>query len=202
MGMFIVSYQIDVITFSGESLANFSDLLEAQKFYEANSSSLFVKVYSGDRSTHIKTFSNVNDFRVFVSKHSTVPGDTKEQPVDGNLKTLAALKKPRLSDVPPVALFAVGAAMSDGASKYGRFNWRETGSTSSVFYDAIIRHLTDWYNGEDYAHDSKVHHLGHIMASCAILLDSELHGKLNDDRDKSKPESLARNPQYWKNENL
>jgi len=198
MEMSIVSYQIDVITFSGESLVNFSDLFEAQKFYEANSSSLFVKVYSGDRSTHIKTFSNVNDFRVFVSQHSTVPSDDKEQPIDGNLKTIAALKKPRLSDVPPVALFAVGAAMSDGASKYGRFNWRETGSTASVFYDAIQRHLVDWYNGEDYAHDSKVHHLGHIMASCAILLDSELHGKLNDDRDKRNPESIARNPQNWK----
>jgi hypothetical protein len=104
--------------------------------------------------------------------------------VDTNLKTAAAAKKPKLSDVPPVALFALGAAMSDGKEKYGRFNWRETGSTASVFYDAMMRHLADWYNGEDFADDSKVHHLGHLMASCAILLDSSLHGKLNDDRQK------------------
>jgi len=120
-----------------------------------------------------------------------------EQTVDNNPKTLVALSKPRLSDVPPVALFALGAAMSDGASKYGRFNYRDTSVTSSVFYDAIARHLVDWYNGEDYAHDSHVHHLGHIMASCAILLDGELHGTLNDDRDMRKPESIARNP-TWK----
>jgi hypothetical protein len=117
--------------------------------------------------------------------------------VDTNLKTAAAAKKPRLSDVPPVALFALGAAMSDGKEKYGRFNWRETGSTSSVFYDAMMRHLTDWYNGEDYAHDSKVHHLGHLMASCAILLDSELHGQLNDDRQIYG--TISRNP-TWKSE--
>jgi hypothetical protein len=117
------------------------------------------------------------------------------KPVDSNLKTLAAIGKPKLSDVPPVSLFALGAAMSNGAEKYGRFNWRDTGTTASVFYDAIMRHLVDYYNGESYAHDSKVHHLAHIMASCAILLDSELHGNLNDDR-AMKP-SVSRNP-TWK----
>jgi hypothetical protein len=124
-------------------------------------------------------------------------GMITQELVDKNLKTAAALNKPKLSDVPPVALFALGAAMSDGASKYGRYNWRETGTTASVFYDAMHRHLADWYNGEDFAHDSKVNHLAHIMASCAILLDSELHGSMNDDRDKSKPESIARNV-TWK----
>jgi hypothetical protein len=120
-----------------------------------------------------------------------------KKPIDNNLKTLAAISKPRLSDVPPVSLFALGAAMSDGANKYGRFNWRDTGTTASVFYDAMMRHLADWYNGEDFANDSKVNHLGHIMASCAILLDSELHGNFNDDRDKRKSDSISRN-ETWK----
>jgi len=123
--------------------------------------------------------------------------DEKNSPIDANLKTAAAINKPRVSDVPPVALFALGAAMSDGATKYGRFNWRKTGSTSSVFYDAMIRHLVDWYNGEDYAHDSNVHHLGHVMASCAIILDSAAQNSLNDDRLKVT-ESVARSPELWK----
>jgi len=118
------------------------------------------------------------------------------KPVDSNLKTLAALNKPRLSDVPPVALFALGAAMSNGKDKYGRFNWRETGTTSSVFYDAMQRHLAQWYSGEDFAEDSKVHHLAHIMASCAILMDSEYQGSLQDDRDFNSPIPLTK-PLYW-----
>ena len=118
--------------------------------------------------------------------------------VDNNPKTAVAATKPRISDVPPVALFALGAAMSDGANKYGRFNYRDTSVTSSVFYDAITRHLVDWYNGEDYADDSGVHHLAHIMAGCAILLDGTLHNTLIDDRDKRKPQSISRNP-TWKN---
>ncbi len=117
-------------------------------------------------------------------------------PIDANLKTLAAINKPRLSDVPPVALFALGAAMSNGKDKYGRFNWRETGTTASVFYDAMQRHLAQWYSGENFADDSKVHHLAHIMASCAILMDSEFQGTLTDDRDTSGSSPLNK-PLYW-----
>jgi hypothetical protein len=128
--------------------------------------------------------------------------EDEKQPVDSNLKTLAALNKPRLSDVPPVALFALGAAMSNGKDKYGRFNWRETGTTSSVFYDAMQRHLAQWYSGEDFAEDSKVHHLAHIMASCAILMDSEYQNGLTDDRDFNSPIPLNP-PVYWiKNETI
>lgn len=119
-------------------------------------------------------------------------------PVDKNLKTLAAISKPRMSDVPPVALFALGAAMSNGKDKYGRFNWRDTGTTSSVFYDAMHRHLAQWYSGEDFAADSKVHHLAHIMASCAILMDSEFQGSLNDDRMEARPPiSQTEQREYW-----
>lgn len=111
----------------------------------------------------------------------------KSSLVDSNLKTAAAVGKPTLSAVPPVGLLALGAAMQDGCTKYGRFNFRQTGATSSIFYDAMMRHLLDWYSGEDFAPDSKVHHLGHIMASCAILLDCQLHKSLNDDRNKVGP---------------
>lgn len=103
-----------------------------------------------------------------------------------NLKNIAAIGKPTISDVPPIGLFSMGAAMSDGAKKYGRFNWRTTEVTSSVFFDAMMRHLLAWYMGEDHAQDSSVHHLGHLQAGAAIVLDAELYGVLRDDRDKSK----------------
>lgn len=104
---------------------------------------------------------------------------------DANLKTAAAVGKPTMSAVPPVALLALGAAMQNGVDKYRKYNWREAGASSSVFYDAMMRHLIAWYSGEDTAADSKIHHLAHLMAGCAIILDAELHGKLNDDRNGS-----------------
>ena len=106
-----------------------------------------------------------------------------------NLKTIASSNKPKTSPVPPIAIFALGAAMQDGANKYGRFNWRTSEVTASVFFDAMMRHLLMWYSGEDKASDSKVHHLAHLMAGAAILLDAIQTGVLIDDRDLDKENS-------------
>jgi len=105
---------------------------------------------------------------------------------DRNLKTAVAIKKPGISAIPPVAIYALGAAMQDGVNKYEKYNWRDAGATTSIFFDAMARHLFAWYSGETYASDSKVHHLAHLMAGCAIILDSELHKTLNDDRKASE----------------
>lgn len=101
---------------------------------------------------------------------------------DDNPKTAIGTTKPPLSCVPPVAIFHMGQAMKDGKEKYGLMNWREHRVSSSVYYDAAMRHLMSWWDGEDRASDSGVHHLAHAMACLAILLDAESTGQLNDDR--------------------
>jgi hypothetical protein len=114
-------------------------------------------------------------------------GTSSGKLADANLKTAAAVGKPKMSGVPPVALLALGAAMQNGVDKYGKFNWRTTSVTASVFYDAMLRHLLAWYAGEDFADDSEVHHLAHLMAGAAIVLDAEMTNKFNDDRNKVRP---------------
>lgn len=101
---------------------------------------------------------------------------------DDNPKTAVGLTKPPLSPIPPVALLHLGKAMADGRDKYGQMNWRESKVTYSVYYDAAMRHLMAWWDGEERAKDSGVHHLGHAMACMAILLDAQSVGMLNDDR--------------------
>lgn len=101
---------------------------------------------------------------------------------DNNPKTLIGLTKPSMFAVPPVALLHLGEAMKDGRAKYGLMNWREKKVSTSVYVDAIYRHLFAFIDGEDVASDSGVHHLGHIMACCAIILDASAQGALNDDR--------------------
>jgi hypothetical protein len=163
--------------------------------YSSSDNAFYCSLLDSDSVEY--NFTNISDL-IYEQSLFNYEEKSKTNLVDKNLKTAAAVGKPKLSDVPPVALFALGAAMSDGADKYGRFNWRDTGVTSSVFYDAIARHLVDWFNGEDFTHDSKVRHLGAIMASCAILLDAEFEGILNDDRMRSNNESVVRNQQFWK----
>jgi hypothetical protein len=99
-----------------------------------------------------------------------------------NRKYAAAASKPTLRAVPQVAVFALGAAMADGANKYGKFNWRDTDVDTDVFIDALYRHIAAYSEGEDFAPDSGIHHLAHVMAGCAILLDAAYTGVLTDRR--------------------
>lgn len=101
---------------------------------------------------------------------------------DGNPKTAIGSSKPPLHFVPPIAFFHLGQAMQNGGEKYGPFNWRESEVSASVYYDAMMRHIAEWWDCGDKASDSGIHHFGHAMACMAIVLDAESIGKLNDDR--------------------
>lgn len=101
---------------------------------------------------------------------------------DDNPKTRFGLRKPAMSSVPPAALIHLMRAMADGRRKYGLMNWREKNVSSTIYYDAAMRHLMAWFDGEQTASDSGVHHLGHAMACLAIILDAEAQETLNDDR--------------------
>lgn len=101
---------------------------------------------------------------------------------DGNPKTAIGATKVPLHLVPPSATHYTALAFKDGAAKYGPYNWREKGVSASVYYAAAKRHIDAWWDGEDLSPDALVHHLGHVMACCAIVLDAMSIGKLNDDR--------------------
>ena len=95
------------------------------------------------------------------------------------------MTKPPISLVSPIALIHCAMAMKNGAVKYGPYNWRDEKVSASIYIDAAMRHLLDWADGEEVADDSKVHHLGHAMACCAILMDAQAVNQLVDDRHKS-----------------
>lgn len=83
----------------------------------------------------------------------------------------------------PTTATALGClAFLDGALKYGRANWREIGVRSSIYYDALNRHMNAWFEGEDTDPDSGIPHLAHALGCLAILADAQAAGKLTDDR--------------------
>lgn len=109
---------------------------------------------------------------------------------DGNPKSLQGAKKYSLRYLPLPAAVEVNRALEDGAKKYGAANWRKTGVAASVYVDAALRHLAQWYDGgQKNAVDSGVHNLGHAMACLAILIDAESCGKLIDDRPEPCPDT-------------
>lgn len=102
---------------------------------------------------------------------------------DTNPKDRLGVQRPPLSTVSGPVLFEIGAAMLEGAAKYGRHNYRVVGVRSSVYFDATMRHLWAWWEGQDIDPDSGMSHVSKAIASLVVLRDAQIHGKVdNDDR--------------------
>jgi hypothetical protein len=101
---------------------------------------------------------------------------------DNNPKSLAGASRLPLHLVPPSATHHLAMAMADGARKYGPYNWRESPISVSTYISAAQRHMAAYWDGEQNAKDSGVHHLAHAMACFALLLDAESLSVLIDDR--------------------
>ena len=83
----------------------------------------------------------------------------------------------------PTTATAMGCiGLPEGALKYGRTNWRDSGVRASIYIDACKRHLDAWFEGEDCAPDSGSPHLTNALACLAIIVDAQAAGKLVDDR--------------------
>jgi Domain of unknown function (DUF5664) len=102
--------------------------------------------------------------------------------MDPNPKDRVSKGKVPLGLFPPTALIITAMALRDGAVKYGPYNWRDIPIQYSEYINAMLRHLMAIMDGEDIADDSGIDHLGHIIATAAILIDARCAGTLVDDR--------------------
>lgn len=98
-----------------------------------------------------------------------------------NKDEVGSLKAP-LRVVPPALIIQAAGPLSQGAERYGSFNWRSTTISLSKHLEAALRHLLAYQDGEDNAPDSGYSHLAHCAAGMAILMDAKAHGTLIDDR--------------------
>ena len=105
-----------------------------------------------------------------------------------NPKDICGIKKAPLSAVPMCVVAEIGVAMLEGACKYGRSNYRAIGVRGSVYFDATMRHLVSWWEGEDLDPDSAMSHITKAITSLIVLRDAMIQGKFTDDRPpRSKP---------------
>lgn len=90
--------------------------------------------------------------------------------------------KPQMfSLVPFDALDEILKGYHYGASKYSEHNWRK-GYKWSLSFDALMRHLTAWWEGEDKDPESGLSHLAHAGWHVLALLWFQLNAKGTDDR--------------------
>jgi hypothetical protein len=106
------------------------------------------------------------------------PHGTKET----NPKDAIGSNKAPMSTVPAGVLAEIGVAMLEGKAKYGAYNYRAMGVRASVYYDATMRHLMAWWEGEDTDPDSGMSHITKAITSLVVLRDAQRSEMVTDDR--------------------
>lgn len=101
---------------------------------------------------------------------------------DSNPKDAVGIKKAPLSTVSAPVMMEVGVAMMEGALKYGRHNYRAIGVRASVYYDALMRHIMAWWEGEDIDEESGLSHITKAIACLMVQRDAMIRDKMVDDR--------------------
>lgn len=76
--------------------------------------------------------------------------------------------KPQVSLIPSEAIIEMAKAFTYGAQKYSAHNFK-LGIKYSRLIDAALRHLLAFNSGEDIDSESNNNHLGHALASMAML---------------------------------
>jgi len=75
--------------------------------------------------------------------------------------------KPRWSLLPTNTVQQIIQVLEFGAAKYKENNWQHVDRGPERYYDALMRHVHAWRDGEKRDPESGLHHLAH--AGCCLL---------------------------------
>ena len=89
--------------------------------------------------------------------------------------------KLRMDLLPPDALEALARILTDGAEKYGEYNWSK-GMKWSRPYAALLRHLMAFWAGQDNDPESGHPHLWHVLTNAVFLTSYQIREIGEDDR--------------------
>lgn len=99
----------------------------------------------------------------------------------GGRKESQGLKKSPWHLLPYDVMKEVVQVFWAGAVKYEERNW-EKGMPYSDVFGAAMRHLTDWWNGEDKDPETGISHLAHAATNILFLLAYQKRKTGKDDR--------------------
>ena len=78
--------------------------------------------------------------------------------------------KPRHSLLPKGAVNSVIEVLEFGAKKYSANNWQEVENAKERYYNAAMRHIDLWWNGEKLDSETNIHHLAHAATNLFFLM--------------------------------
>jgi hypothetical protein len=80
------------------------------------------------------------------------------------------------------ALREIVRVLMKGAAKYAPGNWEHVPEARDRYFDALIRHVTAWYEGERNDPEWGLHHLAHACCCLLFLLALSLRGKIDGEK--------------------
>lgn len=96
--------------------------------------------------------------------------------------------KRRWSLLPTGTISQIIDVLEFGAAKYGVTNWRNVPDAHQRYYDALLRHIDAWWQGETNDPETRQHHLAH--AACCILFLLALTKKADPHSHADAPQLL------------
>lgn len=108
---------------------------------------------------------------------------THEERVTSETGGQKGRKPERFGLLPIEPLREVARVYGHGAEKYDPDNWRR-GYDWSLSYDAAMRHMTAFWNGEEIDEEMGVSHLAcavfHMLALMEFVFNEHLYGRFDD----------------------
>ena len=78
--------------------------------------------------------------------------------------------KPRFSLLPLKQIETVVAVLEFGARKYAPGNWQKVENPRDRYFDAAMRHVFAWRNGEKLDQETQLPHLAHAVCCLLFLM--------------------------------
>ena len=82
--------------------------------------------------------------------------------------------KPLLALLPPKATLEVANILTYGANKYSINNWKTTTDSDVRYLSAVLRHIFQHLDGEEFDEETGISHLAHAICSLLFVLENKL----------------------------
>ena len=107
---------------------------------------------------------------IFGANEEYTPSDNQKPPSGRKFDS----GKPQYGLLPPNALKAIVEILTFGAEKYEPNNWKRVPDAQRRYFDAAMRHLWAWKDGEQNDPESGKNHLAHAGACILFMLSRDL----------------------------
>lgn len=94
----------------------------------------------------------------------------EEKEVKPSLGVKFDRNKPMWSLVPPGPMEEVVEVLTYGANKYSPDNWQHVDDPDTRYFNAAMRHIWAWRQGEQFDAESHKSHLAHAVCCLLFLL--------------------------------